>query len=432
MPMLVQCPNPACRASCSVAEPAGDRPVRCPKCLKPFVVKPTVDAQKGDTKKHEPSSNANPFPVLPAEFGRYRILRLLGRGGMGAVYLAQDSQLGRQVALKVPFFDVSESPQRAERFVREARSAAVLQHPNICTVFDAGQIEGQPFITMAYIGGKPLEDEIEPEAPMPQIRAAEIVRKIALALDHAHRKGIVHRDLKPANVMMAADGEPVVMDFGLAKRVVDVDRNEVRLTRDGGLLGTPSYMAPEQVKGEVSAIGPATDIYSLGVMLFEMLTGRTPFTGGMTVVIGQILTAPAPPVKEFRPDVDSRLDAICRKAMAKEPADRFSSMAELANALGYYLKVPSASPPPLAVPVAAVVVKAPSPVIGQPVRPFRCCAPPGKNPASKKASGAKGNGAAVVVASAYRPSERGRSWPVRRRVCCWRSWRSCGPPGCSR
>ena len=261
MPMLVQCPNPACKASCSVAEPVSDHPFKCPKCLKPFVVKPTADWQKGDTNHGKPSSNANPFPVLPAEFGRYRILRLLGRGGMGAVYLAKDSQLGRQVALKVPFFDVSESPQRAERFVREGRSAAVLQHPNICTVFDAGQINGRPFITMTYIAGKPLEEEIDPETPMPQLRAAEIVRKIAVALEQAHRTGIVHRDLKPANVMMAAGGEPVVMDFGLAKRVVDVDPNEAKLTRDGGLLGTPSYMAPEQCKGDVAAIGPATDVY---------------------------------------------------------------------------------------------------------------------------------------------------------------------------
>ena len=363
MPMLVQCPNPACRASCSVAEPSSGGHFKCPKCAKPFVVKPTVDGQKGDTNQSQPSSNTNPFPVLPAEFGRYRILQLLGRGGMGAVYLAQDSQLGRQVALKVPFFDASESPQRVERFVREARSAAVLDHPNICTVFDAGQINGRPFITMAYIAGTPLEQEIDPEVPMPQVRAAEIVRKIALALEHAHRKGIVHRDLKPANVMMAADGEPVVMDFGLAKRVADVDPNEAKLTRVGGLLGTPSYMSPEQVKGEVSAIGPATDVYALGVMLFEMLTGKTPYTGSMGVVMGQILAAPVPPVKEFRPDVDARLDAICRKAMAKEPADRFPSMAELANVLGHYLKAPSASPPPLPAPPVAAVLQAPSPAV---------------------------------------------------------------------
>ncbi len=405
MAILVQCPNPACKASCSVAETAGDRPVRCPKCGKPFVVKPTVDAQKGDTKRHPPASNADPFPVLPAEFGRYRVLNLLGRGGMGAVYLAQDSQLGRQVALKAPFFDASESPQQAERFVREARSAAILQHPNICTVFDAGQIDGRPFITMAYIAGKPLEDEIDPDATMPQSRAAEIARKIALALEHAHRAGIVHRDLKPANVMLAAGVEPVVMDFGLAKRVVDVDPNEAKLTRDGGLLGTPSYMAPEQCKGDVAAIGPATDVYALGVILFEMLTGRTPYTGAMSVVIGRILTAPVPPVQEFRPEVHSRLDAICRKAMAKEPADRFASMAEFADALGKYLKAPSASPPPLPAPPVAAVVQAPAPMVGRsPFDDLDGAAP--STPALKKAKWGR------VVGGTTKPA----AVPRRRRV----------------
>ena len=355
MSILVQCPNPDCKASSMVEDSISGRNVKCKRCGKSFVAKPTMDAHKGDTKKEKAASNTNPFPVLPAEFGRYRILRQLGRGGMGAVYLAQDTQLGRQVALKVPFFDAAESPQRAERFVREARSAAVLQHPNICTVFDAGQIDGRPFITMAYIAGTPLEKEIDPELPMAQVPAAEIVSKIALALQHAHQTGIVHRDLKPANVMMAAGGEPVVMDFGLAKRVADADPNEAKLTREGGLLGTPSYMAPEQVKGDAAAVGPATDVYALGVILFEMLTGRTPFSGGITVVIGQILAAPAPAVKEFRRDVDLRLEAICCKAMAKEPAERFASMAELADALGQYLKASSAPPP------VAAVVKAPPP-----------------------------------------------------------------------
>ena len=393
MAMLAQCP--VCKASCSVAEANSGTPVRCPKCLKPFVVKQTVDGQKGDTNKNRPASNTNPFPVLPAEFGRYRILKLLGRGGMGAVYLAQDSHLGRQVALKVPFFDASESPQRAERFVREARSAAVLDHPNICTVFDAGQISGRLFITMAYIAGTPLEEEIDPEIPMPQLRAAEIVRKIALALEHAHRKGTVHRDLKPENVMMSASGEPVVMDFGLAKRVGG-EPGQAKLTHLGAVLGTPSYMSPEQVKGEVQAIGPATDVYSLGVVLFEMLTGKTPYTGAFNSVVGQILTAPVPPVKEFRPDVDSRLDAICRKAMAKEPADRFPSMAEFAEALGKVLKAPSAPAPPLPAPPVAAILQAPLPAVDRsPFGDLEEATPP--KPALKKAKRGR------VVAVANRP-----------------------------
>ena len=348
------------------------------------------------------SSNANPFPVLPAEFGRYRVLRLLGKGGMGAVDLAEDSQLGRQVALKIPFFDALESPQRAERFVREVRSAAALHHPNICTVFDAGQIDGRPFLTMAYLAGKPLEDAIDPDVPMPQIRAAEIARKVALALEHAHRKGVIHRDLKPANVMMAADGEPVVMDFGLAKRFGEVEAGEAKLTHAGTILGTPSYMSPEQVRGNGQAIGPATDVYSLGVVLFEMLTGDTPYRGAFRVIVGQILAAPVPPVKEFRPDVDSRLDAICKKAMAKEPSARFASMADFANVLGLYLKAPKSSPPSLPAPLAIFVPQASSPVVDR--SPFGdlvgATAPA---PAAKKAKSRR------AVAIALR-------WP------CWCPW----------
>jgi formylglycine-generating enzyme required for sulfatase activity/predicted Ser/Thr protein kinase len=356
MPSNVKCPNPACGLISPADEAITGRNVRCKKCGQPFVATRTLDGQQRQTKQNQPSSNTNPFPVLPAEFGRYRVLQLLGNGGMGAVYLAEDSHLGRQVALKMLYLDASESPQRVERFVREARLAAVLQHPNICTVFDAGEVDGWPFLTMMYIAGKTLEDEIDSDGPLPQTRAAEIARKIALALDHAHRKGIVHRDLKPANVMMTAEGEPVVMDFGLAKRIAEGELNEAKLTREGSLLGTPTYMSPEQVNGQTDAIGPATDIYSLGVLLFEMLTGNPPYSGPLGVVMGQILTAPVPSVREFRPEVDGRLEAICRQAMAKEPAARFPSMAALAQALGEYVTAPQPNPSSLAVPVQPVSV----------------------------------------------------------------------------
>lgn len=268
---------------------------------------------------------------------------------MGAVYLADDTQLGRQVALKLPSFGASESPQRIERFVREARASAALLHPHICTVFDAGQINGRSFISMAYIDGKPLDSVIDPDSPMPEARAAELVRKIANGLGHAHAKGIVHRDLKPANAMLTAEGEPVVMDFGLAKRVAETDANEARLTRDGAVIGTPAYMAPEQVRGEAERIGPATDVYALGVMLFEMLSGQTPYQGPLGVVLGQILSAPVPPLEEVRPGVDPKLAAICKKAMAKEPAERFKDMSSFAAALDRYLnpsKPPSVTLPP--------------------------------------------------------------------------------------
>ncbi len=358
MAIVIQCPNPACAASASVSETFEGRGVKCRKCGTPFKATATLDGQPADTKRSSPTSAGEPFASLPAEFGRYQVLRLLGRGGMGAVYLAEDSQLGRQVALKLPHFDDSET-QRVERFVREAKAAAGLMHPNICPVFDAGQVSGRPFITMAYIEGKSLEESINPDEPMDPRRAAEVTRTLATALHEAHERGIVHRDLKPANVMVNVKGEPVVMDFGLAKRVAEVDANEAKLTRDGAVMGTPAYMAPEQVKGELERIGPATDVYALGVMLFEMLTGHTPYSGPLGVVMGQILGAPVRVPSELRAGLDPRLDAACRRAMAKEPADRFPDMPAFAQALGEYLKGPAAdASPPAPTPFEVMVADA--------------------------------------------------------------------------
>jgi formylglycine-generating enzyme required for sulfatase activity len=197
---------------------------------------------------------------------------------------------------------------------------------------------------MAYIAGRPLEEQIDPENHIPQSRVAELVYKIALALEHAHRKGIIHRDLKPANIMISTDDEPVIMDFGLAKRTTSIDSNEAKLTRSGGIIGTPSYMSPEQVKGDDKSTGPTTDVYSLGVILFELLTGHTPYRGNVGVVLGQILAAAVPPVKEFRSDVDPRLDEICQKAMAKEPSSRFQSMREFADVLAPFAAIEGVSP----------------------------------------------------------------------------------------
>jgi serine/threonine protein kinase len=203
----------------------------------------------GETVVPAKTAPSGLFESLPFAFGRYTIERLLGKGGMGAVYLARDSQLNRLVALKIPFFDAQAEPDRMERFVREARSAARLHHPNICTVFDVGQYEGRPFITMAFIQGQPLEDLYDSDRLLPVATAVEIVRKTAGALKEAHDLSIVHRDLKPANIMITPAGEPVIMDFGLAKVVGEVDAGEARLTQEGALLGTPKYMAPEQVNG---------------------------------------------------------------------------------------------------------------------------------------------------------------------------------------
>jgi serine/threonine protein kinase len=266
---------------------------------------------------------------------------LLGKGGMGAVYLAMDSQLNRKVALKIPFFNAKEEPKRAARFVREARSAASLHHPNICTVFDVGEVNGRPFITMAYIVGTPLEDLFDEDRLLPVATAVEIIRKMALALQKAHDLSIVHRDLKTANVMITPDGEPVVMDFGLAKLVGETDAADAHLTKEGAILGTPRYMAPEQVSGDQNAIGPVTDVYALGVMLFELLTGRAPYSGPLFSMLSQIASAPVPNAKDLRREIDEQLSLICRKAMAKAAMDRFASMVELEAALSQWASVSS-------------------------------------------------------------------------------------------
>ncbi len=323
----IHCPNTSCRVATNVG--VAERGVKCKTCGTWIANVTTLDGL--------------PFPTLPTEFGRYHILSLLGRGGMGAVYLAEDTQLGRKVALKLPSFDASES-KRLERFVREAKASAGLLHPNICPVFDAGSIAGRPYISMAYINGKSLEDEIDPDRPMDGKRAVEIVRKIAAALQDAHENNIVHRDLKPANVIMSTKGEPIVMDFGLALRVNDYEENETKLTKLGEVMGTPRYMSPEQVRGDIEKIGPATDIYALGVMLFELLTGHPPYGGQMIAVMAQILSSPVPPLREFRPDADSRLEAICQQAMAKDIAARPASMAIFAAQLGEYQRMADGKP----------------------------------------------------------------------------------------
>ena len=333
MPIQIQCPNPKCQQTVSVQEEVSGRNVKCRKCGTAFIAVPTTDGNSSDKPLRPPGSDKGLFTSFPSDFGRYRILQLLGKGGMGAVYLAIDSQLNRKVALKIPFFDAKEEPKRAERFIREARAAASLNHPNICTVYDVGEVNGRPFITMAYIVGQPLEDLFDEDRLLPVDAAVEIIRKMALALQKAHDLSIVHRDLKPANVMITPEGEPVIMDFGLVKVIGEIDGGEARLTQEGAILGTPRYMAPEQVNGDQNAIGPATDIYALGVMLFELLTGQAPYSGALLTILSQIASSPLPNVRDFQSGVDEELNRVCRKAMEKLPASRFESMAQFADAL---------------------------------------------------------------------------------------------------
>jgi hypothetical protein len=319
---------------------------------------------------------------LPAPFGRYRLLKLLGEGGMGRVYLAHDSQLDRPVALKVPLFGPDDAPALLERFYREARAAATVLHANVCPVYDVGQVDGVPYLTMAFIEGRPL-GQFAAQRPLTPKQATFLVRKLALALAEAHKRGVIHRDLKPANVMVNRQGEPVVMDIGLARRARGGD---ARLTRQGAFLGTPAYAPPEQVSGEADNMGPACDVYSLGVILYELLAGRLPFEGDALLVISRVLLEEPPPPSQFRPDLDPELEAICLKAMAKKPEQRYASMAVFAGALQEYLrgKAPAGAAAPAPVPATDVIVlEAPAdtggPLSGKRLRggpPARKPAPP--------------------------------------------------------
>ncbi len=282
---------------------------------------------------------------LPEQFGRYRIARQLGAGGMGAVYLALDTRLGRRVALKVPHFTAADGAAVIERFRREARVAASLDHPNLCAVYDVDEVGGIHFFTMPFIEGTPLAELVGLDGPWPPRRAAELVRQVALALALLHRNGIVHRDLKPANVMVRPTGEPVLMDFGLARSYGAQSR---RLTAEGTALGTPAYMSPEQVEGDPRKIGPATDVYSLGVILYELLTGRLPFEGPPLAVFAQVLNAEPRAPAELRPELDAAIDAICRTAMAKQPGDRYADMSAFAAALVEYSRRSEPAPAPVA------------------------------------------------------------------------------------
>jgi hypothetical protein len=297
-----------------------------------------------------PTSPAGGAPAahgLPEVFGRYRVHKKLGQGGMATVYLAHDTRLDRPVALKVPRFGAAEDPVLIERFQREARIAATLRHPNLCPVYDLGQIDGVHYLAMPLLTGETLAAWLQRRGRLPAQVAVRFAIRIARAVQTMHAAGILHRDLKPSNVMIDAHNEPIVMDFGLARRSAAGD---ARLTGSAVFLGTPAYAPPEQIGGGAEALGPASDVYSLGAVLYEMLTGRLPFQGAVHEVMQQVLVrAPEPPA-HFVPELAPGLEAICLKALAKDPAARFPSMSAFADALESGHAVVSGTDPTLTAP----------------------------------------------------------------------------------
>ena len=271
--------------------------------------------------------------------GHYRVLSELGSGGMGTVYLAEDTKLGRKVALKVLPAEMARDPERRGRFVREARAVAALNHPNIVVIHSVEEDGDIPFLTMEHVTGRRLTQLIPPEGMRLRDFFAVAI-PLADAINGAHRQGVTHRDLKPDNVMINDEGRVKVLDFGLAKlfEAVPLERGMNTMTvadvatREGKILGTAAYMSPEQAEGKV--IDARTDIFSLGVILFEMLTGRRPFTGDSQVsTLSSVLRDTPPPVHEVKPDLPRHLGRIVHRCLAKEADRRYQTVLDVRNEL---------------------------------------------------------------------------------------------------
>ena len=270
------------------------------------------------------------FPNIPG----YEVLAVLGRGGMGIVYKARHLALKREVALKMLLAGSFAGRQESLRFAREAESVAALRHANIVQIYDFGEVDNYLYYTMEYVGGGCLADQLAGQIQTAQA-AAKMVSALAQAVHAAHAAGIVHRDLKPANILLTDDGVPKISDFGLARRL----DQDMALTHTGARLGTPSYMAPEQMAGNSATVGPAADIFALGAILYEMLTGHPPFRGAsLSDTERKLATEDAIPPSRYNPRIPRDLETICLKCLEKAPRNRYPSAAELAADLERFLR----------------------------------------------------------------------------------------------
>jgi serine/threonine protein kinase len=358
MPLLIACPS--CKKPLSLGDDAAGRAGRCPACGSVFRVSPSVEGwgKLSTVVAAAPSSQTGPAPApapaagagagaVPALIGPYQVRRVLGRGSFGVVYQAHDPQLKRDVAIKVLNLDAKASPQAVARFKREAVVLGQMDHENIVHVYQLGEHDGAQFIVSQFVPGQELS-EVIPEGGLEPGRAAELVIQLLKALHYAHEMDVIHRDVKPANVRLTARGQLKLLDFGLAGWVGAASG---RMTQDGSVMGTAFYMAPEQARGDLRAVGPAADQYSAGVVLYELLTGHPPFEGcpSISVLLHHVQHTVPPPPSELRPGLDPLLEEICVKALAKDPADRYPGCREFMEALQAWREtsgMPLAEPAP--------------------------------------------------------------------------------------
>lgn len=265
-------------------------------------------------------------PPIPAQIGRYDILELVGRGGMGVLYRARDPVLEREVALKMMLVDFSHDPAARERFEREAKAVARLQHRNVVTIHELGEADGAPYIVMEFLSGQDLERRMRGPDPLTLFERLDIVAQLCEGLGYAHEQGIVHRDIKPGNVRVLEDGTVKILDFGIAKFAMS------SMTQSGTVMGTAHYMAPEQIMG--GAIDGRADLFSAGVLLHELLSGQKPFAGDSpTAVAYQIMQVEPPSVASLVPELPAEVAQIVARALQKNPEDRYSRASEMASDL---------------------------------------------------------------------------------------------------
>ena len=366
--------------------------------------------------------------------GRYRVVRRLGSGGMADVYCAEDVHLGRDVALKVLHRRFAQDQEFVERFRREAKAAAGLQHPNVVGVFDRGEHDGTYYIAMEYLPGRTLKDIVSAEAPMPQELVIDLGLQILAAAGFAHRHSVIHRDFKPHNVIVDEAWNAKVTDFGIARAGAS------EMTETGSIMGTAQYLSPEQAQGH--AVGATADLYSIGVMLYEMLCGRLPFEGDSAVSVAlKHLSEPPPPISQLRPDVNPALESVVMAALAKDPAHRWQTAEDFAEGLrAARAHIDSGAPVARDTAEFAPVAVAPVPINGD-----AAAAPPPRSASATGPGSRSGSWRSLLLGLLGVPRAERRCSARRRRRC--RTWwassssrpgssssapaSTCAPSGCA-